>query len=379
MKKLLILVPNLQLGGQERVAVNTAEVMKDIYDITFVIFDGRGKVYTPPCEVVDLSIPDVPGMLPKIKKIIQRACALRSLKKEKHIDFALSFGPAANLTNVLSGNSYRTFTTLRGYDLVSYSLKGRFLYRHCHSIICVSKVISSELSKVYQLPDGKAVALYNPYDVSMMLQMADEQVTDYHFTPHTIVTQGRLEYVKNYPRLIKAFALVHAEIPDAQLLLIGEGSQRTQLVKLIKYHSLEICVTLLGFRKNPFAYLSKSSLYVLSSYAEGFPNSLVEAMTFLPVVAVDCKSGPREILSDGPMELVCEGWEEVDYGILVQPTRNRSFSETLIEEDRILAEAMLSVLTDPEKTKTLQEKAKYRAQAFSHEAYRMNLMKILEE
>ncbi|MEG1811395.1 MAG: hypothetical protein RR260_07220, partial [Clostridia bacterium] len=67
MKNLLILVPNLQLGGQERVAVNTAEIMADTCNITFVVFDGRDAVYAPPCALIDLAIPAVPGKFAKMK------------------------------------------------------------------------------------------------------------------------------------------------------------------------------------------------------------------------------------------------------------------------------------------------------------------------
>ena len=168
------------------------------------------------------------------------------------------------------------------------------------------------------------------------------------------------------------------EVPDARLLMIGEGSQCPQLEVLITAYHLEDSVTLLGFRKNPFAYLAKSALYVLSSYTEGFPNALVEGMTFPPAVAVDCKSGPREILSDGAIDHVCKGFEEADYGILVQPSEKREFCEALTENDRSLADAILSVLTDPVKSKVLQEKAQSRVEAFSYAAYRKALLSLLE-
>lgn len=378
-KNLLLIVPTLRLGGQERVAINTAEILSAVYNITFVVFDGRNAVYTPPCAVIDLAIPAAPGKLTKIINALRRACALRKLKKEKRIDFTLSFGDTANLVNVLSGDPDRTFLTLHGYGSVSYSLIGVYSYWHSQKTACVSKVIASELSKLYQLPAGKTVVLYNPYDFSMMREQAEEPVTDYIFSPHTIVTHGRLNEVKNYPRLIKAFSLVRDQVFDAQLLMIGEGSLRPQLEALVKAYHLQNSVTLLGFRKNPFAYLEKSSLYVLSSYSEGFPNALVEGMAFLPAVAVDCKTGPREILSDGPVSYVCRGWEEADYGVLVQQAETRAFNEMLTEDDRVLADAMLSVLMDPAKTKALQAKAQSRVAAFSYEAYRKTLEAMLEQ
>lgn len=378
-KNVLLIVPTLQLGGQERVAVNTAEIMSDLYNITFVVFDGRNAVYTPPCQVIDLAIPATPRKMTKITNVLLRAHALRMIKRKKGIDFTLSFGTTANMANVLSGYPDRTFLTIHGYGDVSQSLIGTYLYRQSKKIGCVSKVIEMELSNLYHLPAGKAVAIYNPYDFVEMREQAEKTVTDYIFTPHTIVTHGRLDEVKNYPRLIKAFSLVHEQVPEAQLLIIGEGAERPKLESLIAAYHTEDSVTLMGFRKNPFAYLSKSSLYVLSSYSEGFPNALVEGMTFLPAVSVDCKTGPREILSNGDITRVCKRWEEADYGILVPPAEKREFCADLTDDDHILAEAIISVLTDPVKAKALQEKAQSRVKAFSYEAYRENLMKIFED
>lgn len=377
-KNLLLLVPTLQLGGQERVAVNTAEIMSDCYNITFAVFDGRNAAYAPPCPVIDLAIPATPGTLGKVKNALRRARMIRKLKKEKQIDFTISLGTTANLANVLSGDHTCTFLTIRNYDSVSHSHMGTYMYRHSQRIACVSKVIATELSNLYRLPVGKVVALYNPYDLSIIHAQATEMVTDYIFSPHTIVTHGRLDEVKNYPRLIKAFSLVRAQIPDAQLLMIGEGALRPQLEALVEIYHLQDSVSLIGFRKNPFAYLAKSKIYVLSSYSEGFPNALVEGMTFLPAVAVDCKTGPREILSDGPMDRVCVGCEEADYGVLVQPAGKREFCEKLTLDDHILADAILLVLQDPKRSKNYQKKAQARVQVFSYEAYRKALLRFLE-
>ena len=134
-----------------------------------------------------------------------------------------------------------------------------------------------------------------------------------------------------------------------------------------------------GFQENPFAYLAKSSLYVLSSYSEGFPNALVEGMTFLPAVAVDCRTGPREIFSDGPCSRTCTGVEEADYGLLVPPAADRLWHDEITADDRILAEAMLRVLKDPALSQRLKIAAQARAEEFSCERYRAKLIELLEK
>jgi glycosyltransferase involved in cell wall biosynthesis len=83
-------------------------------------------------------------------------------------------------------------------------------------------------------------------------------------------------------------------------MILGEGRDRGALEKLAE--ELGVCdrVALIGFRSNPYAYLQRASLFVLSSAWEGSPNALTEALALgIPVVATDCPSGPREILADG--------------------------------------------------------------------------------
>lgn len=378
-KSVLIIVPTMGCGGQERVAVNTAEILSDNYDVIFAVFDGRDAVFRPLCDVVDLAVPATNCVISKVKNTMRRAYALRKLKDDMHIDITLSFGMTANISNVLSGRSSKNIITIRAFDSISGGLLRRFVFRNSDVIICCAKVMCNELDRIDRVYGEKAVCVYNPYDTERMRKQGSEAVTDYVFSHHTIVTHGRLEEVKNYSRLIKAFYLIRQEVPDTRLLIIGEGSERPKLEALISLYSLDSSVTLLGFRNNPFSYISKSSLYVLSSYSEGFPNALVEGMTFLPVVAVDCKTGPREILSNGPVDRVCKGWEEVEFGILVQPAREQIFSDRLTEDDHLLADAMLSVLSDPARAKDLQCKANFRAEIFSYDAYRENLTNIFED
>lgn len=377
-KNLLLIVPTLQLGGQERVAVNTAEILSDCYNIIFVVFDGKDAVYAPKCEVLDLAIPARPSKFTKIRNALHRALKLYRIKRNRHIDFALSFGTTANLANVLSGHKGTIVINLREFGGISRSLINRITYHCSDTIICCAQEMRTALNRIYPSCWNKTACLYNPYNVEWLLQQGSQPVKDYVFSPHTIITHGRLDEVKNYPRLIKAFSLVQKQILDAQLLIIGEGCQRAQLESLVKAYHLENCVTLIGFRNNPFAYLAKSSLYVMSSYSEGFPNALVEGMVFLPTISVDCKTGPREILCNGPIENVTVGWEEVNYGILVQPAKNREFCQELTQDDRCLADAIISVLLDNVKAKELQAKAQSRVAEYSYEVYRKTLSEILE-
>jgi len=110
---------------------------------------------------------------------------------------------------------------------------------------------------------------------------------------------GRLTKQKDFPTLIKAFAKVLENRPT-RLLILGEGPDRAALEALVRQLGLEDAVAMPGFVENPYAYMSRSALYVLSSRWEGLPTVLIEALYCgAPVIATDCPSGPREILANG--------------------------------------------------------------------------------
>ena len=101
-------------------------------------------------------------------------------------------------------------------------------------------------------------------------------------------------------------------------------------------------------------------------------------MTFLPAVAVDCLCGPREILSDGPVDRVCTEVEEAEYGVLVPPAQSGGFSVEITDDDRTLAAGILSMLEDPEKMERFRAAGRKRLEKFSYAAYRERLLRIFE-
>lgn len=378
-KKLILLVPTLQLGGQERVAVNTADIMKDTYDVTMIVFDSRNAVFSPSCKMIDFNCPALPGTFNKIKNVIQRVIKLNHFFKKESYDFCLSFGQTANLVNVLSLTPAKKIVSLRTYWDTEQNIISKIIFRFSDRILCCSRKIQSHLLEQLQSCQAKIFCIQNPYDFKELLSQSELDIDDYSFGSNVIVSHGRLDEVKNQQQLIKAFSLVVQQIPDAQLLIIGEGEMRAYLEGLIIQYDLTNQVTLLGFRKNPFAYLSRAAVYALTSYTEGFPNSMVEAMFFLPVISVDCKSGPREILSDGSIDCVCSDIEEADYGILIPPAKTQERNSALTDEDKILADALLSILKDPEKHRLMKGQARLRANQFSYDNYRDKLIQVLEK
>jgi glycosyltransferase involved in cell wall biosynthesis len=114
-----------------------------------------------------------------------------------------------------------------------------------------------------------------------------------------ILAVGRLARVKDYPTLLRAFAMLRARRP-CRLLILGEGRQRPRLARLVRRLDLSQDVQMPGFAANPYAYMARARLLVVSSLREGGPQVLIEALALgTPAVSTDCPSGPREILDGG--------------------------------------------------------------------------------
>lgn len=374
MKKLIILVPSLEGGGQERVAVNTANILQENFIIKFIVFDLSDSKYIPNCKVEGLNVPSNSNFFYKIINIFKRAYRLKKIKSEFNCDIVYSFGKSANLVNCIANGAGQRFISIRGYKSTKLTFSERILYRKADMVLCVSNLIKDTLDKKYGF-FKKTEVLYNPFNAEQLYIKSKEQVSDVVFNSKTIISHGRLNVVKNYPRLIKAFSLLN-NVNKYQLLLIGQGEEETRLLKLIEKYNLQNNVHLLGYKENPFKYLARSSIYVLSSYNEGFPNSLVEAMHFLPVISVDCKSGPREILSSN-IDYQIEDYKIVDYGLLVREATKLDYDEEINEDDIVLSKAISLYLDNPTLMDEMKVKANIRAMDFSYGSYKEKIGEFL--
>jgi glycosyltransferase involved in cell wall biosynthesis len=176
-----------------------------------------------------------------------------------------------------------------------------WFYAWADNIVAVSEGVALDLIKI-GLPKEKIKVIYNPIVTSELIEKIQE-TPDHPWLeagqPPVILGVGRLTKQKDFSTLLRAFAIVCRQIP-AKLMILGEGEERSALEFLLRELNLESDVALIGFVDNPYKYMSKASLLVLSSVWEGFGNVLVEAMAAsIPVVSTNCDSGPAEILAQG--------------------------------------------------------------------------------
>lgn len=178
----------------------------------------------------------------------------------------------------------------------------RLLYPHIDRIIAVSEGVRQDTLAIAGIDPARVVVVRNPVITARLLQLARAPAPHPWFEDaHTpvILGAGRLTVQKDFATLIRAFAQLAAERP-CRLIILGRGRQEAQLRELATALAVADRVDFPGFSDNPYAYMARAGLFVLSSRWEGSPNVLTEAMALgTPVVSTDCPSGPREILAEG--------------------------------------------------------------------------------
>ncbi|MEY4700461.1 MAG: hypothetical protein RL326_648 [Pseudomonadota bacterium] len=175
-------------------------------------------------------------------------------------------------------------------------------YPKASSVIAVSKGVQEELISMQPMLSERIQVLPTPVLTSDVRRQGEQTPAHPWFTERrapVILSAGRLERHKGMFELLRAFAVVRKS-RDAKLIIIGEGSARTELEAEVMKLGLANDVDLPGFQENPFPFMNHATLFVLNSYYEGLPNVIIQAMSFgTPIVCTDCKSGPSEILEAG--------------------------------------------------------------------------------
>ena len=210
-------------------------------------------------------------------------------------------------------------------------------------VVAVSNGVGDSVRRETGVGPDKLVTIYNPV-VPPELDHLKSRASGHPWLadngPPVVLACGRLTEVKDFPVLIKAFAKL-AEQRPCRLIILGEGRQRKPLEDLAAALGLREKVSLPGWTDNPYAFMSRAALFVLSSRSEGLPTVLIEALACgCPCVSTNCPTGPTEILQGG------------EIGPLVK-----------VGDHVALADAMLRTLaTPPDKQKLL-----HRAGFFSTE------------
>ncbi len=391
-KNLMLMVPMLHQGGFERVCIKTARLMQEYYNVCILIFSSKDINFdVTGLEVIDIDVPAQKGIINKIFNVFKRVQKVRRIKRERDIDIAYSFGSSANYVNVLSKGKEGVLTGLRCQTDMDNRKEVRLFCQRSTQVLSCSKEIVRQLRRDYNY--DRSTFIYNPLDVEDVTNKGMEPVDDFPFAGdgiRTISCMARNDHIKGLWHLVKAFALSQEKHPEARLIICGAGNW-DKYKGLARALGIKDKVAFMGLKKNPFPYVAASDIYVCSSNREGFPNAVLEAMALKkPLIAADCKTGPREILlsEDEYEDLI----KRIPDGSSIKEPLHGSFgtlipdmddnenfdADTITEEERMLSKEITRLLDDEGLLLEYSKKSYERALMFTPQRYSDSIHEILK-
>lgn len=400
-KKVLFIISSLASGGAERTVSNLTRKFNSDWDIDILLNETDTIAYPFRGNIISLGLRAKKNKLNifyQFKVFIKRYRKLRKLKKCGNYDACISFMESANFANILTGKkktkvivSVRNNLSKSANSLIYKYIVNpmcKWIYKKADKIVVVAKGVEEDLVSNFNIRREQIETIYNGYDLGMIDQQRkkefSEEEKEIYKSNKVVILVGRLEKQKAQWQMIKAMPMILNKVPDARLIILGEGRLRENLMDLANKCHVTDKVYFLGQKKNPYKYLNKAQLYVMPSLFEGFPNALVEAMACeIPCIAADCKSGPREILAPNTnmLNVLENDIEYAKYGVLVPVAKRKEFETNiaLTEEEQLLATAVINILNNPKIANKYKINARIRAEELKIDESVQQWEKLIEK
>lgn len=311
MKKICLFAPNLNGGGAERIiSILGNHLANNGFVVDLVLANATGPYLeniNGKVNVIDLSCKRVSLSIFKLIKYLRTHKPHTVFASHMHAARALIFAVRLSGVNckvivrqpTMLVSPYEQRSVLGTLQLKLFLFLAR---RYADIIIATSQAMADEFVTLSKIQRNKVEVIYNPLPIAFIQEKSQEELNHPWFAqgePPVILAVGRLEAVKNFISLIRAFSLV-IKNTEARLMILGEGAERAALESLIAELGLQDYVKMPGFVGNPYQYMRHAKVFVQSSIREGFSNGLIEAMACgTQIVATDCVGGTAEILGYG--------------------------------------------------------------------------------
>lgn len=311
MKKILFLIHDLGVGGAEKVLVNLVNHLdRSKFKISVISLFGGGVNE-------QFLLPDInyhavwPRMIPGNSKIMKLFTPrqLHNICVKEQFDIEVSFleGPAARVISGCPNINTRLFCWIHVEQLTQKSASGSFrsykeslqCYERFEKIVCVSEAVKQDFLSLY--PEiKKAVVRYNTIETSKITAMKDEAIDDIFFSPTEInlISVGRIKKQKGFDRLARVVKRLRIDGLPVHLYVLGVGPEQPEIETWLRENEMTEYYSFLGYKLNPYKYVSRCDLFVCASLAEGYSTAATEALIVgTPVCTVEV-SGMKEMLGD---------------------------------------------------------------------------------
>jgi glycosyltransferase involved in cell wall biosynthesis len=312
---LAFFIQDLRAGGAERsVARLLNGIMARGVPTDLVVVNRKGTFLDeldPRVNVVELAEGRTMTSVRGLRRYIEARRPAAVVSSLTHTNVAailanLSARPRSRLVVVEHNQHSQNAQLKRGLVGLSYRMVP-WLYPRADLVAAVSEGVRDDLAAITGMRSDRIAVLHNPV-VDQRFEDSALAEVDHPWLarpgPPVVLGVGRLTRQKNFPLLIEAFAEARKSRP-LRLVILGEGDLRGELEAKVRALGIEEDVDLPGFDANPFRFMRRAAVYVLSSDWEGLPTALIEAMACgTPVVSTDCESGPQEILLGGKLSRI---------------------------------------------------------------------------
>ncbi len=303
-KNLILFMPSIEIGGVEKNFIIISNFLASKFNKLTVITTSINKKnkFSKKIKFISQSKINLSNYSRRFKFLVGLLMLAAEIIKNKN-SVVLCF--QANIYCIYLCKLLRTKVVVRSNSSPegwSKNFLKKLIYKNAFSIADKIIVNSLEFKKQIKKKFGvKSSCIYNPLNKDEIINLSKKKVNISFFKKNCLnfINVARLEDQKDHMTLLNAFSNLK-NIINFRLLIIGDGKNKKKIEKFIQENKLINEVKILKNINNPFPYIKKSNIFILTSLYEGLPNVLLEAITLKKyVISSDCPTGPKEILNYG--------------------------------------------------------------------------------
>lgn len=319
--RLLFIISSLRVGGAEKICVQLVNQFYDEgYDVSLLVLNLKEAMLIDKLKagvnLIDLNVKNARGSIFGIKEVIKK------LKPTTCVVFNFQLTVIAVLIRLIYRYRFwlvtRSISTLSAKIAKERNFRHRYFnayfikrfYRLADFFIAQSHGMKDDLVSFLKIPAEKIKVIFNP----IVLNNEHDCRNTMSCCQKNLLFVGALKEAKNIPFLLDIVAKLKLRRNDFIIRIVGDGPLKGSLLKKANELQIDDVVRFEGFRADVNTYFRKSDLLILTSWYEGFPNVLVEALSFgVPVVSIDCKSGPSDIIMSNVNGYLVNGYNADEF------------------------------------------------------------------
>jgi len=281
-QKICFIVPSLRGGGAEKVTLDIIEGLDtEFWSICLIVLNRVGErsgYRNTNIEIIDLGSSSVRMAVVPIIRVLFEIRPSVVYSTLNHLNLTMSFVSILFPSIAFVGRQTRKASTSFSDKHWIQILTNRIMYSlNLLDVVVVQSIgMRNDLIKNCFINPDRISLINNPLNLEKIAALAAVECKSFNSKTFNIVSVGRLEKSKGLERLIDGFSLLDSR--KFSLSILGDGSMKQELIYKVQSLGLENSIKFLGYQKNPYKFIQGADILVLTSYSEGFSNTVVEAM-----------------------------------------------------------------------------------------------------